>query len=156
MMNPDNPIHQNLRYTLYEKADPAVRERIHGEIKAFNDVVSPHHRAARGAGLQALDVLATDVQGEIAGGLIADTYWGWLEIEDLWVAEKLRGHGIAQQLMRQAEAEARARGCTRVFLRTFSFQARGLYEKLGYHVVGELVDYPPGEVFYWMQKDLEI
>lgn len=52
-----------------------------------------------------------------------------------------------------AEAEALQRGCSRAKLRTFSFQARGFYEKEGYRVVGELEDYPPGETFYWMQKD---
>ena len=54
-----------------------------------------------------------------------------------------------------AEGEARARGCTRAWVRTFRFQARGFYERLGYRVVGELVDYPPGEALYWMRKDFD-
>jgi hypothetical protein len=52
-----------------------------------------------------------------------------------------------------AEGEARARGCSRAKLRTFSFQARGFYEKEGYRIVGELRDDPPGKIFYWMRKD---
>jgi ribosomal protein S18 acetylase RimI-like enzyme len=137
-----------------DDADPAVRERIHGEIKSFNDAMSPYHRAARAGGLQPLDVLVTDKDGEILGGLIADTYWGWLSIDDLWVADRYRGQGIGCRLVELAEMEAQKRICTRVFLRTFSFQARGMYEKLGFRVVGELLDYPPGEAFYWMRKDL--
>jgi hypothetical protein len=28
--------------------------------------------------------------GEIVGGLVADPYWNWLEVEDLWVHVDLR------------------------------------------------------------------
>ena len=153
-MNPARQSHENLRFKLTEEADPAVRERIHGEIKSFNDAVSPYHRAARTAGVHPLDVVVTDDQGLLAGGLVAETYWGWLAIDHLWVAEALRGRGIARKLVEMAESRARYRGCTRAFLETFSFQARGFYEKLGYLVVGTLADYPPGENFYWMRKDL--
>ena len=62
------------------------------------------------------------------------------------------GHGRA--LLRMAEAEARTRGCSHVMLTTYSFQARGFYEKEGYRVVGEMAGYPPGTTYYWMRKDL--
>ena len=39
-------------------------------------------------------------------------------------------------------------------LSTFSFQARDFYQRHGYRVVGQLDDYPPGETFYWMRKEL--
>jgi hypothetical protein len=42
-----------------------------------------------------------------------------------------------------------------VKLETFSFQARGFYEKCGYKVVGQLDDCPPGQRFYWMYKALD-
>jgi ribosomal protein S18 acetylase RimI-like enzyme len=75
-------------------------------------------------------------------------------VEDLWLCNSLRGQGIGRRLVSMAEAEARSRGCSRVWLRTFGFQARGFYEKLGYGVVGVLEDYPPGNELYWMRKDL--
>lgn len=28
-----------------------------------------------------------------------------------------------------------------------------MYEKLGYRVVGEMIDLPPGGAMYWMRKD---
>ena len=143
-----------LRFDLLDRADETARDYIHQQIKAYNDAVSEHHRAVRPAGPSPLDVFVRDGDGQIVGGLVADVYWGWLAIEDLWIAPGLRGQGHGQKLMGMAEAEAVVRGCTRSFVQTFSFQARGFYEKLGYHVVGRLDDYPPGQAFYWMRKDL--
>jgi hypothetical protein len=39
-------------------------------------------------------------------------------------------------------------------LDTFSFQARGFYEKLGYCVFGTLDDYPPGHSRFYLTKRL--
>jgi hypothetical protein len=41
-----------------------------------------------------------------------------------------------------------------VFLDTFSFQAPGFYQKLGYRVFGELVDFPPGHTRQYLTKRL--
>jgi ribosomal protein S18 acetylase RimI-like enzyme len=48
-------------------------------------------------------------------------------------------------MLLQAEQEAIARGCRGAWLDTYSFQARGFYERLGYAVFGILNDYPPGQ-----------
>jgi GNAT superfamily N-acetyltransferase len=142
------------RITLTETADPAAREFVHRQLRAFNDRNSEHHRAIRGAGPVPLDILIRDAADEILGGLVASTYWGWLELDVLWVQEGLRQHGYGRTLLRMAEAEARTRGCSRVMLTTYSFQVRGFYEGEGYHVVGEMADYPPGATYYWMRKEL--
>jgi GNAT superfamily N-acetyltransferase len=142
------------RITLTETADPAARDFMHRQLRAFNDRTSEHHRAIRGAGPMPLDILMRDAADEIVGGLIASTYWGWLELDVLWIAEGLRRQGCGRALLRMAEAEARTRGCSRVMLTTYSFQARGFYEGEGYRVVGEMADYPPGVTYYWMRKDL--
>ena len=144
----------NLRFTRSNDTDAAERDILHQRIRAFNDAVSEHHRAIRPVGPQSLDVFVHDGQDRLVGGLTARTYWGWLEVEDLWLDEILRGRGYGQKLLAMVEAEAIQRGCSKAWLRTYSFQARGFYEKLGYRVVGALEDYPPGETFYWMQKDL--
>jgi GNAT superfamily N-acetyltransferase len=140
-------------FILTDTLSPEDRSSIHEGIKAFNDRVSGAHRATRALGPRRLDILVRDDGGEVVAGLAASTYWGWLDVEDLWVTEALRARGLGRRLLRMAEAEALQRGCSRAKLRTFSFQARGFYEKEGYRVVGELEDYPPGETFYWMQKD---
>jgi GNAT superfamily N-acetyltransferase len=143
-----------LRFVLVDVVNAADRSFVHEQIKAFNDAISEQHRAVRTAGAQPLDIFVRDGKGRLRGGLIGSTYWGWLEVEDLWLDGSLRGLGYGQRLVGMAEAEARARDCFRVWLRTFSFQAKGFYEKMGYWVVGALEEYPPGETLFWMRKDL--
>lgn len=57
----------------------------------------------------------------------------WL-LNDLYVEEKYRGHGIATQLMDTAEQAARDAGATRLFLRTAhdNTPAQALYEARGW------------------------
>jgi len=135
-------------------ADAEARDFIRQHLRAFNDTRSEHHRAIRSAEPTPLDILIRNEAGEIQGGLISSTYWGWLEVNILWVAEGLRRLGYGRTLLRMAETEAKARGCSQVMLTTYSFQARGFYEKEWYRVVGEMAGYPPGAVYYWMRKDL--
>lgn len=91
---------------------------------------------------------------EIVAGLLALTHWNWLQIRYLWVMESLRRGGLGSELVLAAEREARRRGCERVHLDTFSFQAVAFYERLGYSVFGQLDDYPPGHSKVFLQKDL--
>jgi ribosomal protein S18 acetylase RimI-like enzyme len=142
------------RFTLTETADPETREFVRQQLRAFNDTHSEHHRAIRSAEPTPLDIVIRNEFGEIVGGLMGSTYWGWLEVNILWVAEGLRRLGHGRTLLRMAEAEARTRGCSHVMLTTYSFQARGFYEKEGYSVVGEMAGYPPGATYFWMRKDL--
>jgi GNAT superfamily N-acetyltransferase len=143
-----------LSITVSTTADAETRDFIRQQLRAFNDVRSEHHRAIRSTEPTPLDILIRNEASEILGGLISSTYWRWLEVNILWVAEGLRRLGHGRTLLRMAEAEARTRGCTHVMLTTYSFQARGFYEKEGYRVAGEMADYPPGATYYWMRKDL--
>lgn len=56
--------------------------------------------------------------------------------------------------MRLAEEEAVRRGCLGAWLDTFSFQARGFYERLGYSVFGVIEGYPPGHSRFFLKKTL--
>jgi ribosomal protein S18 acetylase RimI-like enzyme len=90
----------------------------------------------------------------VTGGLVGAMYWNWFYLHLLWVDETLRRQGYGRRLVRQAEEEARNRGAEYVYLDTFSFQAPGFYEKLGYQVFGELPDFPPGQRRYFYFKAL--
>ena len=62
----------------------------------------------------------------------------------------LRRQGLGAELLRRAEDEARARGCVGAHLDTFSFQARGFYEKQGYALFGTIPDCPPGHARFFL------
>ena len=85
-----------------------------------------------------------DENGEVLGGLLRDIWVAWLHVRTLAVAMPVRGQGFGRELMKRAETYAVERGCTGVFLGTFSFQARPFYEKLGYRVFGTLENHPVG------------
>ena len=61
------------------------------------------------------------------------------DVEDLWVAEELRGQGIGSRLLHAAEELAYARGCRWIGLSVGVIPpspARRLYERLGYQDAG--------------------
>jgi GNAT superfamily N-acetyltransferase len=72
----------------------------------------------------------------------------------MWVDEPLRGHGLARALMTNAESLARRRGCALVEFFAYDLLARGLYERLGYEVVGVIDDCPAGSAARWYRKKL--
>ena len=92
--------------------------------------------------------------GVLVGGATGFTRWGWLFVEYLWVSDEARGGGLGTRLLRDAEATARERGCGKVWLDTFSFQAPDFYARLGYRQFGELDDFPPGHVRHFLWKPL--
>jgi GNAT superfamily N-acetyltransferase len=91
---------------------------------------------------------------EIVGGVIAEVYWDWLYIDLMWVKDALRGRGYGHRLLTRAEDKARQLGARNAYLDTFSFQALDFYQGHGYHVFGELPDFPPGHQRYFLTKQL--
>ncbi|HKW55249.1 MAG TPA: GNAT family N-acetyltransferase [Stellaceae bacterium] len=128
--------------------DQAAYDAILTGIVAYNDTHAEQDRQ------RVLAVLVRDGAGKVLGGLWGATAWRWLFVRLLWLPETLRGAGLGRELLRRAEAEAVTRGCGNVWLDTYSFQARGFYEQLGYTVFGTLDGYPPGQCRYFLQKRL--
>jgi GNAT superfamily N-acetyltransferase len=80
---------------------------------------------------------------KVIGGLVGWTWGGTCYIDLLYLPVALRGQGEGSRLMAAAEAEARARGCERMVVRTHDFQAPNFYRKLGFAAVCD-VEYPQG------------
>lgn len=103
----------------------------------------------------ALNIVEYDKNGNIIGGILGGTYWGWMYIDILWVCESHRKKGIGSKLLAEAEREAVNRGCHHVHLDTMSWQAPEFYKKHGYEVVGVLPDIPNGNQKYLFMKALK-
>lgn len=121
---------------------------IREQLAAYNRQYAPEdHR-------RLFNVLLRDEQGRLAGGLLADMYWGWLGIKILWLREDARRQGWGAQMMREAEAEGLRRGCHHAMVDTMDFQAPEFYPKLGYEVWGVLDDLPTGHSRIFYKKKL--
>ena len=95
--------------------------------------------------------------GEIIGGCVATAYeyhWSRVLLDDLWVDEQYRHHGIGSMILREVERIAREKGCRVVTLGTASYMARPFYEKHGYTVFTTLRK-PSGYISYSLVKYLD-
>jgi ribosomal protein S18 acetylase RimI-like enzyme len=101
-----------------------------------------------------LCITIRDDQNRLVGGLIGKFTWNFLHIDSLWVSGEHRGHNLGSRLMRMAEESARAEGIRCITVETTSFEAIGFYPKLGYEVIAEIKDVPPGHSFYYLKKML--
>jgi ribosomal protein S18 acetylase RimI-like enzyme len=89
-------------------------------------------------------VKVTGAGGQIIGGLTAWTWAGLCGISLLWVHGDHRQAGWGAKILAAAEGEARRRGCDRVCVSSFTFQAPGFYQKYGYVETGRTLGIPGG------------
>ncbi|MFK3890498.1 GNAT family N-acetyltransferase [Sphingomonas sp. NPDC079357] len=123
------------------------------ELDAILAPLAAHNDAAAGpTERHKVALVLRDEAGSAIGGLWAEASYRWLFVKYLALPPEARGKGQGRALMLAAEAEARRLGCVGIWLDTFSFQARGFYEKLGYDVFGQIDDYPPGEARFFLSK----
>ena len=132
-------------------------------------LVERQHGPARRAVIRGLEAANAPVLGKvefrpltitlregskIVGGLVGETFLGWLYVSALWVADDYGRQGYGTRIMQAAEQEARRRGARGVYLDTLSFQAPEFYAKLGYREFGKLEDFPAGQSRHWLAKAL--
>jgi GNAT superfamily N-acetyltransferase len=137
-----------LRLALEAHPDKTTVEAIEEGLAAYNEQLAPGGRWAP------LWLVGRDSAGAVQAGLKAITEYDWLFVNWLWVAEPYRRQGIGSRLLSDAEAVARERGCTSIYLDTFSFQAPDFYRRLGFKEFGRLSDFPPGHTRFWLSKPL--
>ena len=128
--------------------DAAIRTAILDPLAAYNDA------AAGPAAWGMIVITVRDAAGAIAGGLWGRTGYGFLFVE-LLSTGAARGSGLGRRIMDMAETEAKKRGLTGIWLDTWTFQAPGFYEKLGFAECGRIPNYPPGHdrIFYVKRLD---
>jgi len=131
------------RVTLEADPDETLRAKILEPLAAYNESVAGPGRW----GLLAVTVRRQD--DAVVGGLWGRTGYGFLFVE-LLALGPAKGLGLGREVMALAEAEARRRGLLGMWLDTWTFQAPGFYQKLGFTECGRIPEYPPGHdrIFY--------
>ncbi|WP_434596033.1 GNAT family N-acetyltransferase [Streptomyces sp. A5-4] len=133
--------------TIGEK-DADLTARLDKGLGAFNE-------GPTGAAPQStLSVRVDDAAGELIGGLTGWTWGGLCGIEMLWVREDSRRDGWGSRILLAAEAEARRRGCDRVSVSSFTFQAPAFYQRHGYTETGRTPGIPGGHEDVYLFKSL--
>jgi ribosomal protein S18 acetylase RimI-like enzyme len=128
---------------LEDNPDPALRSKILEPLSKHNEFVGGPANWSR------LAVSVRDQNGQVVGGLWGWTGYGFLFVE-LLALRPAKCAGLGREVMLLAEAEVRRRGLLGIWLDTWTFQASGFYQKLGYVECGRITEYPPGHdrIFY--------
>jgi ribosomal protein S18 acetylase RimI-like enzyme len=95
-----------------------------------------------------------DRKGKLLGGTILQSYWKETYVELLWLSAQARRLGLGRRLIQEAERRARRRGSVLLHLNTYSFQAPGFYEKLGFKRLGGMQGSPRCESRHFYAKHL--
>jgi GNAT superfamily N-acetyltransferase len=137
------------KLTLTASPTSAQRRAIVDPLVEFNET------QAGPENYRPLAILVSDAATDnVVGGLWGSTANSYLHIDLLFLPNELRRIGLGRRLMKDAEEEAIRRGCRGAWLDTYSFQARGFYERIGYAVFGAIPDYPPGHSRFFLMKAL--
>ncbi len=147
--DPGTPDASQLR-TLVAGALPELDQRLSDELDAFNAAATRGVPPSR-----ELTVQVVDDAGDLVAGLSGWTWGVAAGIGMTWVREEDRGSGLGDRLLTSFEDEARERGCTHVFVTSFTFQAPGFYEKHGYREIFRWEGLPtPDAADVHFRKDL--
>jgi GNAT superfamily N-acetyltransferase len=131
-------------------ADAALDQRLSEELDVVNAAATPGIDTA-----QELTVRITDGDGALAAGISGWTWGVAAGIGMTWVREDARAARFGSRLLTDFEAEALRRGCTHVFVTSFTFQAPGFYERHGYVEFARWQDVPRvGEADVHLRKEL--
>ena len=116
--------------TVVTEGLPELDQRLSDELDKVNAAATEGVAPARELTVQILDDA-----GDLAAGMSGWTWGVAAGIAMTWVREGARGEGLGASLLAHFEQEARARGCTRAFVTSFTFQAPGFYERSGYREI---------------------
>lgn len=122
-------LERSYRATVGE-ADPELDQRLSDELDVVNAEATAGTAPAR-----ELTVRIQDGAGRLAAGMSGWTWGVAAGIGMTWVRSDTRGSGLGATLLAEFEAEVRRRGCTHVYVTSFTFQAPGFYEHHGYREV---------------------
>jgi GNAT superfamily N-acetyltransferase len=99
-------------------------------------------------------IYAKDENSKVIGGLCGSVFGSFAHIEYLWVDEGRRLQGLGTQLFKKAETFAKTKNCQIMQLYTWSYQAVGFYEKLGFECIGLIPKWIENYDAVFLRKEL--
>jgi ribosomal protein S18 acetylase RimI-like enzyme len=134
--------------TTHDEPPPGDCAAIDEGLGASNSAAAPLHEVS------AIACFARSADGTLLGGAVGRRWGQCAELQQLWVHPEHRRKGVGTSLVENFQGFAQTKGCSALFLETFSFQAPGLYLSLGFSQVSELAIYPHGIAKYILVKYL--
>ena len=142
-------LHPKIEITLTNVEHQDARNLISQKLDEYNNSITDQIDNS------VLDIIITDPSTEeVLGGLVGRTSLGVFFINLVYLPDYLRKNGLGTNLLKDAEVEAKRRGCSRAVLFTISFQAPDFYRKHGYIIFGEVSCQPPSTTRIFMVKEL--
>ncbi len=137
-----------VRVIIHDGHPAAETAVVDNGLGAFNDEAAPLHE------VKPMACFAHAQDGTVVGGAVGRWWGGCAELQQLWVDAALRKQGLGARLVGAFEEHARSKRCTYVYVETFSFQAPGFYERLGYVTEYVRRGYPHGIAKHHLGKQL--
>jgi GNAT superfamily N-acetyltransferase len=116
--------------------DADLDARLDAELSAYNLETSGVHVRS------VFTVKIEDDAGDLVAGLSGWTWGTCAGISLVWVREDRRTQGAGARLLAAADRVARERGCHQIVVSSFTFQAPGFYERLGFVETGRIEGLP--------------
>ncbi len=135
----DSPTDKEVKL-IQKRLEDYDREQTHGELD--------------NPGIE-INLVLKDNKGNVVGGLGVSTMTRVMHLEVFWIAEEYRKLGYGKELVLEAERIGHAKGCITTQTMSFSFQAPGFYQKIGYAVLGIYDGFPDGITEYVLIKSLQ-
>lgn len=134
-----------ISYTLNLKPSSADDAVVISGLQVSNAQLTGH-------ATQHYSVFAWNEEGTIIGGALLFVGRDSAFLDTIWVGGSYRLQGVGRCLLKEAEKEAKRRGCKWIKLDTYEFQAPGFYLKCEYEIYGEVKDYTCGQSKVFLRK----
>ena len=130
------------------------KDYINEQVEKYNREHSEYFGSYKDLKYDDFGFFAVDESDDIFGAIIGRVKLNWAHIDILWIDEELRNNGYSSALLAKAIDFAKEKNCIGIRTETFDKNAKEFYEYLGFKVVGEIKDFPPGHTEYILAKKI--
>ena len=138
---------EQVTITTHPIQDTEIAKIIHKNLKDFNESILGPYEAKPFC-------IDASAENKVIGGINGDIFGKICRISEAWVHNDYRKLKLGTKLFKEVEEFAKQNNCRLIQLETNEFQAKGFYEKLGYHVIAVLPDNFISYTTYILRKEI--